>query len=123
MKFAQAVTQTSQERRANERSRVSCAARLRTSYSNWVGHLWDISITGARFQVENPPKSGVTALLEWEPAEAMCKVVWSMGDVCGLQFERPLKQSVVDRCTSKEEATGPVASVGNIPLGKRRTRP
>ena len=109
------------ERRGAARSRVAGEARLQTPGGDWQGLLWDLSESGARIQVENPPSVGATALLKWEANEWMCKVVWTIGDMCGVAFERKIAVAAVR--SAPAERTGPRASLDNIPLGQRRSRP
>ena len=119
MVFGRATASVPPERRANPRTEVSCAARLRTSFGDREGSLSDLSISGARFHTPNPPKEGSTALLEWETHDAMCRVVWTRGDVCGLLFDRPIPRHVVDKCAPASVSAEPPAEVGKIPLGQR----
>lgn len=111
------------ERRAVGRARADCPARLQTAGGDWHGRLWDISETGARVHVVNPPAEGILALLKWNTNEVFCRVVWSAGDMCGLAFERPVGSSVVAETIGAPLVDqGPAASVGNIPVGTRRSR-
>jgi len=119
MVFGRATATVPPERRANPRSEVNCAARLRTSFGEREGTLSDLSISGARFHTLNPPKEGSTALLEWETHDAMCRVVWARTNVCGLLFDRPIPRHVVDKCAPTAASTEPPAEVGKIPLGQR----
>jgi hypothetical protein len=112
------------DRRGAARSRLECAALLQLTVGNRSGMLWDLSTGGARFQTDNPPPVGMTALLKWHSHEAFCQVVWKTADACGIAFHRPLSPSLVDNTVQEEEArSGPVAAVGNIPLGQKRSRP
>lgn len=111
------------ERRAIGRARTDCAARLRTPGADWHGRLWDLSEAGARVQVENPPVQGTTCLIRWNENELFCRVMWSMDDMCGVLFERPIPGSAVMETIGEPEPeapAGPAASVGNIPIGRRR---
>jgi len=115
------------ERRAVGRARTDCPARLQTPGGNWYGRLWDLSEAGACVQVENPPAPGVMCLIGWQANETFGRVVWSADDMCGVQFERPIARSAVmetlgepDHGSGPEEPSGPAASVGNIPIGRRR---
>lgn len=120
MNFARATAATPVDRRAAPRTRVSTNARLRTSLAHYHGELWDLSTTGARFVVDNPPKEGIAALLEWDGRDVPCRVIWSGEGMSGLQFEKPIARALVDDCVTpiaKSEA----AALGNIPLGRRRS--
>lgn len=113
------------ERRAAGRASTDCPARLRTPGSDWHGRLWDLSEAGARVQVENPPAPGTTCLIGWQANELFCRVVWSIDDMCGVLFERPIPSAAVMETIGQPEPeapSGPAASVGNIPIGRRRSR-
>ena len=113
------------ERRAVGRASTDCPARLRTPGGDWHGRLWDLSESGARVQVENPPAQGVTCLIGWRENELFCRVVWSADDMCGVLFERPISHATVMETLGEpvpEAPSGPAASVSNIPIGTRRSR-
>lgn len=113
------------ERRAAGRARTDCPARLRTPGGDWHGRLWDLSEAGARVQIQNPPAQGVTCLIGWQANELFCRVVWSADDMCGVLFERPISPAVVMETLGEPEPempSVPAASVGNIPIGRRRSR-
>nr|WP_166178635.1 PilZ domain-containing protein [Altererythrobacter segetis] len=110
------------ERRAARRTRATCAASLRTLTSESFGHLWDLSETGARVSLDNPPEAGATALLKWGSEKVMCSVVWTERDMCGLEFDHPVDPAVVEASTRMFGIVEqPVATVGNIPVGRKRS--
>lgn len=110
------------ERRAARRTRATCAASLRTLTRECIGHLWDLSETGARVSVDSPPEAGETAVLKWGAEKVMCRVVWIDHDMCGLSFDSPIDSAVV---ASSARLIGiveqPTAAVGNIPVGRKRS--
>ena len=113
------------ERRSSSRARADCPARLQTPVRKWHGRLWDLSETGARVQVEDPPQQGAIVLITWLANELFCRVIWSADDMCGVVFERPISSAVVRETLGerqREAEVAPAASVGNIPVGKRRSR-
>ena len=113
------------ERRAAGRARADCPVRLQTPAGTWQGRLWDLSETGARVQVVHPPAQGSMVLISWQTNELFCRVVWSADDMCGVVFERPISSAVVRETLGepqREAESAPAASVGNIPVGKRRSR-
>lgn len=120
--FHAALAQTPVERRAAPRTRLECPAKLHLTVGIRVGTLLDLSSGGARFHSDNPPPEGMTALLQWQSHEAFCKVVWATADMCGLAFDRPLSRALVEGSAEEDARRGPAASVGNIPLGQRRSR-
>jgi hypothetical protein len=112
------------DRRAANRTRIECPANLHLTIGVRQGMLWDLSTTGARIHTDNPPRTGTTALLKWQTHEAFCKVVWTTENQCGVQFDRPIARTLVDETVEEvEQPSGPVAAVGNIPLGQKRSRP
>ncbi|MEO6152777.1 MAG: PilZ domain-containing protein [Croceibacterium sp.] len=118
-----AAAAAASERRAEYRNPVECPAKLHLTVAQHSGTLWDLSLTGARFQTDKPPMIGMTALLQWSSHEAFCKVMWATGEMCGLAFDRPLKPWLVDETVYEEAVrSGPIAAVTNIPLGQRRSR-
>jgi hypothetical protein len=119
MGFGRAQT-ISQERRQAERSELACPARLKTAYSSWQGQLTDISVSGARFRTEQPPRQGVPALLQWDSHETMCEIIWTGTGECGVRFERHIPDLAVHEVTHRHIRQEGQAALGNIPLGRRR---
>ena len=109
------------ERRQAEREEVSCQVVLHTSYARMRGMLTDLATGGARFVAELVPGEGVSALLEWEGRETLCRVVWSRDGACGLVVERPISAHLVMQTAERKER-GETAAMGKIPLGQRRSR-
>ena len=86
------------------------------------GRLTDLSKHGARLEAPGIPAVGTTGFLRWSDEDQYCKVIWSAEGRCGVQFERPISLSVVERtCSHVEVSLRPVAAVANIPLGQRRS--
>lgn len=113
------------ERRAAGRARADCPVRLQTPAGTWQGRLWDLSETGARVQVVHPPAQGSMVLISWQTNELFCRVVWSADDMCGVVFERPISSATVRETPGepqREPDSAPAASVGNIPVGRRRSK-
>ncbi|MEO6388807.1 MAG: PilZ domain-containing protein [Croceibacterium sp.] len=109
------------ERRGADRSRRSGEAHLQTPSGDWRGMLWDLSETGARIQVAHPPMTGASALLRWQDNETWCRVVWTTHEMCGVAFDHPITHADIRAAIS--ERTGPKPTLGNIPLGQKRSRP
>ncbi len=116
------------ERRSAERSRIDCPAQLHLTIGVRFGSLWDLSLGGARVRVSDPPRVGSEVLLKWQSHEAFCHVIWATEDMCGLSFDRALSPEMLDESLKEEQEAaktrpaGPVAAVGNIPLGQKRRR-
>jgi hypothetical protein len=111
------------ERRSSTRSRVNCPIQLQLPSGRRTGSMVDLSERGARVEVDNPPGVGASVLLEWMCYDALCKVIWATDKACGLMFDKPISpQRVFEAQQHREEFSGPVAEVSNIPLGRRRSR-
>ena len=110
----------SPERRQAEREEVSCQVVLHTSYARMKGMLTDLATGGARFVAELVPGAGVSALLEWDGRETLCRVVWSKDGACGLVFDRPISAHLVLQ-TAERKISTESAEMGKIPLGQRRS--
>jgi hypothetical protein len=111
------------DRRVAIRSRVNCPVQLQLPSGGRIGCMLDLSERGARVQVDNPPGVGASVLLEWLCYDVMCKVAWSTEDMCGLMFEKAISPArVLEVQQHREEFSGPVAEVSNIPLGRKRAR-
>jgi|GEM_PF-997054 len=113
------------ERRGAARLHVECPVRIRTPGSDRRGAMVDLSATGARVELADPPREGSTVLLEWLGHDAIATVIWTSSDGCGLVFEKRLAASLVAQCARVEPAADDetiAAAVGNIPLGRRRSR-
>lgn len=110
------------DRRVARRYLVECPARLAMAGGERDGRLSDLSEHGARLETAQPPQAGATGFLRWGGEEHYCKVIWSNEGRCGLQFERPIALGLVEAtCSHIEVSLKPVAAVGRIPLGLRRS--
>ena len=111
------------DRRTTVRSRVNCPVQLQLPSGQRIGCMVDLSERGARIQVDSPPRAGGSVILEWLCYDAICQVVWSTEDSCGLLFEKEISPArVLEVQQHREEFSGPVAEVSNIPLGRKRNR-
>lgn len=112
------------ERRASRRVEVTCEAVLQTMTTLTRGALADISESGARFEATDPPGAGATALLRWGSHEAVCTIAWSDDGACGLTFKHALSLEVVAETAALNRVFElPIASVGNISQGQKRSMP
>lgn len=94
--FGNAKPVNAAEQRVKPRTRVDCLATLAMPSGDRPGRLFDISTDGARFVTDAPPAKGVSAILDWQMHEAYCHVIWTKPGMCGVQFDRPIPQKVVD---------------------------
>lgn len=111
------------DRRIARRYLVDCPARMVMAGGDREGRLSDLSEHGARLDTAQPPAAGATGFLRWGNEEHYCKVIWSSDGRCGLRFDRPIALAVVEAaCSHVEVSLKPIAAVGRIPLGQRRSR-
>jgi hypothetical protein len=111
------------DRRVARRYLVDCPARMVMSGGGRDGRLSDLSEHGARLETGLPPPPGTTGFLRWGSEEHYCKVIWSKDSCCGLQFEKPIATSIVEAtCSHVEVSLKPVAALGRIPIGQKRSR-
>lgn len=111
------------DRRVARRHVVDCSARFAMAGGIREGTLVDLSEHGAKFQSAVVPVPGTTGFLQWNGEDQYCTVIWSNGNRCGLQFERPIPAQVVAKTCSHVEVTlKTVAAVGRIQMGQRRGR-
>lgn len=104
------------------RVRVTCPAGIRTISGERAGQMWDLSETGARLKMSDPPERGETVLLLWKAEQAKSRVVWTEDDMCGLAFETPIAPAVVAQTADALRVLEqPVASLNNILMGRRRS--
>lgn len=68
------------ERRIATRENVDFPARLQTPGGTRNVRLADLSETGARVLVNDPPKVGMVALIQIGPREMFCRIAWSRAD-------------------------------------------
>lgn len=59
--------------------------------------LENISRTGCRLQLGEPPRVGATVLIRVERIEAMGIVAWVRGNRCGIKFPEPLAVRELER--------------------------
>lgn len=116
------TAETQPDRRVARRYVVDCPARLIMAGGDREGRLSDLSEHGARLETTAPPAPGSTGFLRWDGQEHYCKVIWTVENRCGLQFDRRISTGLVEAtCSHVEVSLKPVAAVGRIPLGQRRS--
>jgi hypothetical protein len=89
------------ERRIAERASVDFPAQLKTPGGTRNVTLADLSETGARVMVSDPPKVGIVALIQIGPREMFCRIAWSRDGCCGVSFEKPLPRELIVAITGK----------------------
>lgn len=83
------------ERRVAARANVDFPAQLKTPGGTRNVTLADVSQTGAKVMVSDPPKVGIVALIQIGPREMFCRIAWSRDGCCGVAFEKPLPRELV----------------------------
>jgi hypothetical protein len=110
------------DRRVARRYVVDCPARLAMAGGDREGRLSDLSEHGARFETAAAPAVGANGFLCWEGEDHYCTVIWSAEGRCGLRFDRPIALGLVEQtCSQVQVMLRPIAAVGRIPLGQRRS--
>jgi hypothetical protein len=66
----------------------------------------DLSTYGGKLTGENLPPRGKTALFRLNGYETLCKIIWSDGTRCGLQFEEPIPPRVLKHFHDKGSKAG-----------------
>lgn len=116
MKAAQA------ERRRSARFTVDIPVILRTVSGDRPCQMSNISDNGAKLELPNPPRQGVSGWLIMGAQELYCTVMWSRERDCGVEFERSLPPaSLIEIAGDQARAAGPVANAGNIQMGRKRS--
>jgi len=94
-----------QERRRANRAALNLSATLREgSRSKVQARLMDISTHGCRVECTTPVSDDSCVWLNITGLEAQyCRVVWHCQEFVGLEFEKPLAQSVLDRLLSNNQ--------------------
>jgi hypothetical protein len=111
------------ERRAFDRVRLDCPARLVTAGSYRVAQLCDLSRGGARLSLSNPPIEGTTGLLQWEAHESFGTVVWASDIACGIAFDTAIPAEWVAGSEATAGHERPRAGVTKIEFGTKRRKP
>ncbi|WFL76488.1 PilZ domain-containing protein [Altererythrobacter arenosus] len=111
-----------QDRRQAARFAIKCSACFRSVSGERRGVVENVSELGARFTAPSLPAKGVTGLLIFGGNEVFCKVAWTSTEACGVVFDHPISLEDVAALAGKEmRVQGPVASAGNIPMGRKRS--
>lgn len=57
----------------------------------------NVSRTGCRLQLSEPPRAGTTVLIRVERIETLGTVAWVKGDRCGILFEEHIEVRALER--------------------------
>jgi hypothetical protein len=97
------VRQSSQ-RRLYSRFATMMPVQLITTSRYLKGALEDLSLTGARVRVPEPPDPGRDVVLRWDGREVFGHVAWTGDDVVGVAFDKPI--SAMHARTATDAAEG-----------------
>jgi len=119
--YRQQVAQS--DRRSNARFTTEIPIKLRTVLGNREGRISNISDRGAMIETASPPPERIAACLVLGDEEIFCTVVWSGETSCGVEFDRPLGDAMLNDIAGEEIVRrGPAANVGKIQPGRKRGR-
>ena len=80
-------------RRRSIRNRVLMVAKLATSARELDVRIRDVSVSGARIEGADLPREGSDVILKRGAFEGFARVVWSSGNVAGIQFDEALDEA------------------------------
>lgn len=78
-------------RRLAKRVSAPLPALLITMSDHHRALLYNISRAGARLRAENAPRKGTEVFLQVEGLEIYARVVWQLGEECGLLFQSQIR--------------------------------
>ena len=78
-------------KRSSPRARIGLQATLETLESRRSVLLENISATGARIQLADPPRPGSDVIIQCGQIDVMARVTWASRDTCGIHFDDPAK--------------------------------
>jgi hypothetical protein len=79
-------------RRSAKRVTAAQPALLITMADRHRALLFDISQGGAKLRAEKTPPVGTELFLQVGQLDVYARVAWKRGDICGLKFDRELRQ-------------------------------
>lgn len=87
--------QTETGRRACSRVRLFLPAGIESLLGLQPVELNNLSRTGAMITVTDPLRAGSDVVITCGSIDAVCKVVWTHGNCCGVEFENPVTHEQV----------------------------
>ena len=97
-------------RRRAARASVLLPASVVTMSAYQFLEVVNISPSGAKLRGENIPPLGKTAMFRVDQFQALCKVVWIKGDLCGIRFD----ELITPRVLAEVRKAGNTAKVGML---------
>lgn len=84
-------------RRSAPREQAPPIAVFTTVARSCRGTAVDVSATGARLRADNVPQAGEVLEVSIDNVRAFGTVMWSRGNECGIEFDKPLTRMEVHR--------------------------
>lgn len=109
------------ERRRAIRVTVEIPVGFKTVSGTRACHMANISDSGAKLELADPPAEGVSGWLILTDVEIYCRVIWSGDNACGVEFERSVGGSTLKQIIGPQERGGPVVNTGRIQAGRKRS--
>ena len=100
------LTPTSQSGRKRTQGRlaVRLVARLASKVRTHSAILENISKSGAKLSIENPPQVGSEVILQWHGNELFAQVSWTSSTQCGLVFASTVPPALLEGALALDEA-------------------
>jgi len=70
-------------------------ATVETTFDRRRAAIYNLSSNGAQVSVDLELRAGNDVLLKCGTIDALCTVMWTKGNVCGLEFDEPLSEAQV----------------------------
>ena len=110
------------DRRRTARFVVEVPAFIQTVIGERPCRIANISDSGAMIETDDPPPAGIAARLVLGDGDIFCTVVWSNETGCGVEFEDSIGDHTLKQIATEEiKEAGPIANVGRIQAGRRRS--
>lgn len=109
------------EQRRSSRLVVEIPVGFKTVSGIRECQMANISDHGAKLDLADPPREGVSGWLMLDGSEIYCTVIWSGDRSCGIEFERTLGDQTLMRIAGKQDRQGPAANFGRIQQGRKRS--
>jgi hypothetical protein len=99
-----APSAASGRKRSQGRLAVRLVARLASRVRSHSAILENISKSGAKLSIDDPPKVGSEVILQWHGNELLGEVSWSSATQCGLVFAATVPPELLQGALALDEA-------------------
>jgi hypothetical protein len=96
-------TQAGARKRTQGRLGVRLVAKLASRVQTHSGILENISRSGAKLALDNPPRIGSEVILQWHGNELFGQVSWATSTHCGLLFSSTVPPALLETTLSLDE--------------------